>query len=143
MNVNPKENILNTASGNTQIDKIPEFTTNSANKVVKITGILTSNLRTRTSSNTPYMAFFRPFRNCQKHPLEECERTKCKDCEIPVVFRIKEAGCICNHTCSVALSEPKLNKGNKVILTGKFCDSKKGSRPSFTCSAYQVLSHGK
>jgi hypothetical protein len=156
MNVNPKENILKTASGNTPRE-VPEFTTNSASKVVKISGILTSNLRTRISSNTPYMAFFRADRDCQKHPLpfplrgrgEECEASKCQDCEIPVVFRTK--CCLSNYlecdiplgglACRNQLTKPKLKKDDKVLLEGEFSNSKDSNRPSFTCYDYQIIAH--
>jgi len=55
----------------------------------KITGILTSQIRSKPSSDTPFMAFSRSD-SSNKHSLAECERTKCKDCEIPVIFRIKK-----------------------------------------------------
>lgn len=75
MNVNPKETIIKTASGNTPRE-VPEFTTNSASKLVKITGILTSNLRIRKSTDIAYMAFFRPFREQSTDNLD-----KLLDCE--------------------------------------------------------------
>jgi hypothetical protein len=59
--------------------------------LTKITGQLTSNLRARKSSDIPAMAFFRKERKCQEHTIEECQRTKCQNCEIPVVFRIKSS----------------------------------------------------
>jgi uncharacterized coiled-coil protein SlyX len=54
----------------------------------KIQGILTSQIRSKPSSDTPAMAFLRPT-DSQKHSLAECEKTKCQECEIPVIFRVK------------------------------------------------------
>lgn len=112
----------------------------------KIQGILTSNLRTRKSSNTPYMAFFRKFRDCEIHTLEKCIKSQCKECEIPVVFRLKP----CEYKdCQCHTYKPNLKKGDRVILEGEFSESKKSHRPSFrndkpkrlsfTCYGYEVL----
>lgn len=105
----------------------------------KIKGILTSNLRTRTSSNTPYMAFFRANDDCEKvyrHSLAQCEAQKCKECEIPVIFRIKTCDGS-SHNCY----KPNLKKGDRVILEGEFSQSKDSNRPSFTCYNYEIISH--
>ena len=69
--------------------RLRELEAKESKELTKIRGILTSNLRTRTSADVPYMAFLRletaDFKN---HSLAECSANKCKDCEIPVVFRI-------------------------------------------------------
>jgi hypothetical protein len=59
-------------------------------KLTKIQGILTSNIRSRTSTDVPYMAFFRlkySDREIAHSDAELCANAKCKDCEIPVIFR--------------------------------------------------------
>lgn len=123
----------------------------------KITGILTSNLRTRKSSDTPYMAFIRESNN-NKHSLIECQTQQCKNCEIPVVFRIEqkvdwkktkfyskfddEVNEWLDKKGAPPLKEwvkPNLSKGDKVILEGEFSPSKQSNRPSFTCYSYQIL----
>ena len=70
-----------------------------------LTGILTTNIRAREKSNTPYYAFFRSDDN-NKHSLLECETRKCKDCETPIIFRLTNS------------NKPQLEKNNQVILTG-------------------------
>jgi hypothetical protein len=68
---------------------------NEDKNLTKIQGILTSNLRSRTSSDTPYMAFLRlETADFANHSLAECQRTKCQDCETPVVFRAKDPNAI-------------------------------------------------
>jgi hypothetical protein len=71
--------------------------------LTKVQGILTSQIRTRLSSDTPAMAFFRIEEciNCHntkqlcqvlraKHKsCTECAEAKCQECEIPVIFRVK------------------------------------------------------
>lgn len=106
-----------------------------AKELTKIQGILASNLRTRKSSNTPYMAFFRP-KEANKHYCEECANAKCQECEIPVVFRLKP----CEYKdCQCHTYKPQLKKGDSVILEGEFSESKKSHRPSFTCYTYRIL----
>lgn len=111
--------------------------------IIQIQGILTSNLRIRKSTDVPYMAFFRPEYNCasQKHSWEECERTKCQSCEIPVIFRLKDPGCDESHFLrkNHCWIEPNLKKGDSIILAGEFSPSQKSNRPSFTCYNYTVL----
>lgn len=128
---------------------LDEFEKNNS-KLTKIQGILTSNLRTRKSSDTPYMAFFRND-SVNKHSLEKCERTKCQDCEVPVVFRIANTDhdnhLPDNFTCVIKHREfgdshwikPNLSKGDKVLLTGHWAKSDQSKRPSFTCYSYQIL----
>src|SRR5437879_6472393 len=56
-------------------------------KLTKIQGILTNQVRNKKGLGiTKYIAFFRKDRKCQEHTIEECQRTKCQNCEIPVVF---------------------------------------------------------
>jgi hypothetical protein len=70
----------------------------------KISGILTSQIRSKPSSEIPYkelgkvpgktklvffMAFLRPDYANFQHSLAECEKIKCQRCEIPVIFRVK------------------------------------------------------
>jgi hypothetical protein len=88
--------------------------------LVKLQGILTSNIRTRESSNTPYYAFFRTDDN-QKHSRAVCERAKCQECEIPIIFRPKLTT-VCQQPEPHQHQEtgkPYLNKNNQVILIGK------------------------
>ena len=78
----------------TKIFKNNEVLTNLAKETVernKITGILTSQIRSKPTSDAPYYAFFRPDSANAKHSLVECEKQKCQDCEIPVIFRIKSS----------------------------------------------------
>ena len=110
-------------------------------KLTKIQGILTSGIRTKKSSNVDYMAFVRESTN-NKHSLEECIAEKCKDCEIPVVFRIKDRECDSSHhilSTGVCYLKPNLKKGDLVSLAGEFSESEKSNRPSFTCYSYQII----
>jgi hypothetical protein len=79
------------------IDKLTEKSIKTLNqaladkdnyKLVKISGVLTSQIRSKPSSDSPFMAFLRPT-DSQKHSLAECEKIKCQSCEIPVIFRVK------------------------------------------------------
>lgn len=92
------------------------------------------------------MAFFRQLDE-NFHSQTECKESKCKDCELPVIFRVKSQEVI-HKDCWTAGScqncpreeiKPKLKKGDRVILEGKFEQSKSKNRPSFTCYSYQVL----
>ena len=106
----------------------------------KIKGILTSNIRTRTSTDVPYMTFFRlkySDREISHSDAELCANAKCKKCEIPVIFRINKGW---NHlTKTFDTAKPNLKKGDAVILEGTWANSEKSNRPSFTCYSYQVL----
>lgn len=137
-----KEQTIIKASGNAYRE-VPGVSAQPFNRTeqTKIQGILTSNLRTRTSSAIPAMAFFRPEYLCksQKHSWEECQRTKCQECEIPVIFRIKETGIIHKSEDTFLEIKPNLKKGDLVILEGEFSNSKKSNRLSFTCYSYEVL----
>jgi len=124
-------------------------------KLVKISGILTSNIRSKPSSDTPFMAFLwleKIFENPKDDKLrkklfgllpehenyKQCANSKCKDCEIPVIFRIKEKECTTSQN-DYCLVKPKLKKGDSVILEGKFASSDQSKRPSFTAYSYQIL----
>lgn len=96
------------------------------NNLTKIKGILTSQIWTRKSSDTPYYAFLRVDDN-QKHSRKVCERTKCQECEIPVIFRLSSQ------------AKPYLDKDNQVILQGNWAKSDHNSRPSFTAYSYQTI----
>jgi len=141
------------------IDKDKKEPINFLNeKLTKITGILTSQIRSKPSSDTPFMAFFRiedcidchnTKELCQvlrpRHKnCEECANSKCKDCEIPVIFRVKPKTKFCSsgvHKEDIECSswKPQLKKGESVILEGKFSPSENSKRPSFTCYSYQIL----
>lgn len=123
-------------------------------EVTKITGILTSGIRSRKNSDIPYMAFFRlkySDREIAHSDAELCANAKCQRCEISVVFRIENEGhqnhLPDNFTCVFRYREfgkshwtkPNLKKGDSVILEGEFSPSEKSNRPSFTCSAYQII----
>ncbi|WNE40351.1 MAG: hypothetical protein GBAus27B_000418 [Mycoplasmataceae bacterium] len=127
------------------INSAVEVPTNQETELVKLKGELTSNIRTKASTNTPYYAFLKSEDcvNCHnvreicqaltpKHKnCDECAKQKCQECEIPVIFRLKEE------------TKPNFKKGNKVILEGNFSVSKQAKRPSFTCYFYQLLKEGK
>jgi len=129
---------------------LDEFEKNNS-KLVKISGILTSQIRSKPSSDTPFMAFVRLDTDASNyiigfkhHSLEECANSKCKDCEIPVIFRVKPKTKFCSsgvHKEDIECSswKPKLKKGDSVILEGKFSPSENSKRPSFTCYSYQIL----
>ena len=112
----------------------------------KIKGILTSQVRVKPSDDT-YMVFLRPISKDEKHSLSECETTKCQACEIPVIFRWVDKQHRFHEMqpkepCfnkSEHWQKPKLNKGDKVLLTGEFSHSKKSNRPSFTCYSIQTI----
>lgn len=136
--------------GNTEKSpRAPQPITELDNReLTKISGILTSNLRAKPSSQVEYMAFFRPYRDCEEHTIEECETSKCQNCERPVVFRIDnpDNSKCCNYQnnwhnlgCKEIYLKPKLKKSDSVILEGEFEPSKKSNRPSFTCYSYRVL----
>ncbi|WNE40141.1 MAG: hypothetical protein GBAus27B_000208 [Mycoplasmataceae bacterium] len=95
-------------------------------KFTKLTGILTSKIWTRESSNTPYYSFFRR-NDISKHSLSVCEKIKCQECEIPIIFRLTNS------------NKPQLEKNNQVILAGQWANSDHSSRPSFTCYSYQLI----
>jgi len=83
-----KEQLVN---ADTRITGVTQPVNRTEQNLTKIRGLLTSNLRSRTSSNTPYMAFFRiDALDTFVHDLKECGKQKCQECEIPVVFRIKD-----------------------------------------------------
>lgn len=93
------------------------------------------------------MAFFRANDDCERvyrHSLAECEAQRCKDCEIPVVFRIPKYSFFTEshlkyYGYDPEYIKPQLKKGDKVQLEGEFSQSKESNRPSFTCSAYQII----
>jgi len=93
-----------------------------------ISGIATSEIRTKQTTDTPAYIFFRLKEN-NKHTLTQCINSKCKSCEIPVVFRIKK---------EQKFIKPKINKDDSLQLAGYFADTPK-PRPSFTCYSYQLL----
>ncbi len=130
-----------------------EYERKDNSKLTKISGILTSQIRSKASSNTPYMAFIRKVRECQQHPIEECQRIKCQECEMPVVFRITNETHL-DHlsgafTCNFKHRElgethwqkPNLKKGVKVLLQGSWAKSDHSPRPSFTAYSYQIIDH--
>jgi hypothetical protein len=79
-----KKTLLNNHKTTVLLDK---FEKDNSSKIIQIQGTLTSNIHSRKSSDTPYYAFLRS--NNNKHSLAECIKSKCKDCEMPVIFRIK------------------------------------------------------
>ena len=80
------------------------------NNLIKIQGILTSRIETKDKENQPYYyGFF---------------KIKDQEAEIPVIWK-KQA-------------KPNIPKGSQVLLQGNWAQSN-NSRPSFTCSNYQIL----
>src|SRR3954447_9658111 len=79
-------------------------------ELVKIKGILTSQIRKREETGPYYYAFV---------------KLKGHGADLPVIFKIKD------------FKEPSLKKGNLVQLTGHYSNSDKNIRKSFTCSAYE------
>ena len=55
---------------------------------ITISGIATSEVRSKSTSDTPAYIFLRQ-KNNNKHSQLECVNTECQSCETPVVFRIK------------------------------------------------------
>lgn len=138
-----KETLLN----NNKIILLDEFEKEKKDKFVQLQGILTSQIRTREKSNTPYYAFFRKDDN-NKHSLNKCIKSKCKGCEIPVIFRLdSDSSNKCckfqdnyhNSDCQNLNPKPLLNKDDRLILTGNWANPTKSSRPSFTCYSYHLL----
>lgn len=129
-------------NGSPKLTKIQETMS-----LTKVQGILTSQIRSRKSSDTPYMAFFRPDNSNEKHTSEECEATKCKDCEIPVVFRIKQDFWQKCSLTGMALNlrskyiKPNISKGDLLELEGEFARFDHSKRASFTCYSYKIISH--
>lgn len=108
----------------------------------KITGVLTSQIRPKSSANVDSYGYLRTKED--KHSLAECERTKCRECEIPVIFKIKAPECDGSHHLFSKMFcwlKPSLKKGDSVLLEGEFSPSKKSNRPSFTCYSYQIINH--
>ena len=94
---------------------------------VLISGVATSQVRSKTTSDTPAYIFLRI--NNNKHSQAECADLACRNCEIPVIFRIKQ---------EQKFIKPTINKGDNLTLTGYFADVDK-PRPSFTAYNYQNL----
>lgn len=134
---------------NKDLDYLLNDKKNKPQQLTQISGTLTSNLRTRKSTDVPYMAFLRleweyETRNNEQHSLEECETTKCKDCEIPVIFKMQKYSFLTESHLKYygrdpLWIKPHLKKGDKVILEGTWAKSDHSNRPSFTCYNYQVL----
>ena len=103
------ENNLGVSVANSQLNK----------QLSKITGILTSRIEVKPSSDVPAYGFFK---------LTD------KEVDIPVVFRIKE-----NNNWI----KPQIKKGSTCLLVGEWKESKENNRPSFTCSTYQLLQEPK
>jgi len=126
--------------------KSPKVNAQPSNRTeqTKIRGILASNIRSRKSTDVPYMAFLRlATADFANHSLAECSASKCQDCEIPVVFRIFNPDKFRTVNPNYIQPEdfwlkPNLTKGQTVILEGTWAKSN-GNRPSFTCYSYQVL----
>lgn len=134
---------------NNKTERVPVANSQLYQQPTKIQGILTSNLRTRTSTDVPYMAFFRAnYTDAYLHSLSDCRDSKCKSCEIPVVFRIEneypgllEISLVVDKNDSPLgkWHKPNLSKGDSVILEGEFSNSKDSNRPSFTCYSYEII----
>jgi len=94
---------------------------------ITISGIATSQIRTKQTTDTPAYIFLRP--NNNNHSQSVCADSKCRNCEIPVIFRIKQ---------DYQFIKPNINKGDNLQLGGYFTDTYK-PRPSFTAYSYQNL----
>jgi len=92
---------------------------------ITITGIATSQVRSKSTSDTPAYIFLRQ-KNNNKHSQLECVNTKCQNCETLVVFRIKQ---------DKQWFKPQISKGDNLQLGGYFADTHK-PRPSFTAYYY-------
>jgi len=115
---------------------------------ITISGIATSEVRTRKKTDVEAMIFFRLKEN-NKHSLKECVENKCKSCETPVIFRIQETtwekrplkeleNINWVPKKSFNYIKPQIKKGDNLQLGGYFADTHK-PRPSFTAYSYQVL----
>lgn len=138
-----KENLKN----NSLTSCSAEVKLTEKNNLTKIQGILTSGIRTKASTDTPYYCFFRT-NSDNKHSLTECQQSKCQECEIPIIFRIesnsnsKYCKFLDNYHhlgCEKKWIKPKFQKGEQVLLTGNWAKSDHSSRPSFTVYYYQIL----
>src|SRR4051812_16133910 len=89
-------------------------------ELVKIKGNLTSQIRKREETSPYYYAFV---------------KLKGHGADLPVIFKVKNLDDPNNFI------EPSLKKGNLVQLTGHYSNSDKNIRKSFTCSAYELISH--
>ena len=148
---------------NNKTARVPVANSQLYQQPTKITGVLTSQIRSKASSDTPYMAFFRIEEGWKggyycsshrmSHDLTECIASNCQECEIPVIFRIINEIHL-DHlpnafTCNFKHRElgethwikPNLKKGDKVLLEGKFASSDHSPRPSFTAYSYQIINH--
>lgn len=101
-----------------QAKTTPELHPRNRNEEIKIKGVLTSQIQSRSegTSEPYYYAFVR---------LKE------QSIDLPVIFKVKE---------NDKLIKPPLKKSDLTELTGHYSNSEKSVRKSFTCSAYQLLS---
>ena len=94
---------------------------NFNSNLTKIKGTLTSQIRQRDEEKVPYYYAF--------------VKLKGHGADLPVIFKVKSFNDPNNFV------EPQLKKGNLVQLTGHYSNSDKNIRKSFTCSAYELISH--
>jgi hypothetical protein len=124
------ENNLGVSVANSQLKEQPK-------ERITIKGTLTSRIEVKPSSDIPAYGFFRlECENCAK--LEQLDlvcQEQHQEKEIPVIFRIKDE--------KGTWTKPAIKKGSSVELEGYFVDNKEKDRPSFTCSAYQILQEPK
>ena len=115
-----KENISVTLNGENKWVNNSAVQLNQQQQLVKIKGALTSQIRKREETSPYYYAFV---------------KLKGHGADLPVIFKVKNLDNPNNFV------EPSLKKGNLVQLTGHYSNSDKNIRKSFTCSAYELISH--
>src|SRR3954471_18707220 len=101
-------------------NRVAVANSNFNQQLTKIKGILTSQIRKREETSPYYYAFV---------------KLKGHGADLPVIFKVK------NLDDPNKFVEPQLKKSNLVQLTGHYSNSDKNIRKSFTCSAYELVTH--
>src|SRR4051794_9464707 len=107
----------NTLTGE-KINRVSVANSNFNQQLTKIKGTLTSQIRKREETSPYYYAFV---------------KLKGHGADLPVIFKVKDE--------NSNFKEPSLKKSNLVELTGHYSNSPSNIRKSFTCSAYELISH--
>jgi hypothetical protein len=106
-----------------------EKTTNTQNGLNKVEGILTSPIKLKELKNEAYFwAFFQ---------LEGIPET-----DIPVIFKIKKNPFLTLPNIPISgYDKPEIPSRSKVLLIGSWSESLTSTRPSFTCTNYEILAN--
>ncbi|RHZ35637.1 hypothetical protein [endosymbiont GvMRE of Glomus versiforme] len=118
-------------------------------KLITLKGYTTSQIRIRETSDTPAYCFFKitaPLDENTKHSHhKECAEQQCRECEIPVIFRIKERQSLVGDQNNQTI--PPIKKGSYLAVTGHFANKQEQKqcpkdclmRKSFTAYSYRFL----